>query len=92
MQEQLLSKDDFIKNAYTEKYGEKHYEKSALLNTYKEVTHKAMNGYAKQQSLRVRKLLKEARDMLVVASLLDKSGHCMQMVNKIEKAFPNFNK
>lgn len=29
-------------------------------------------------------LLKEARDLLVMCSLLDKSGQCMEMVEKID--------
>lgn len=29
-------------------------------------------------------LLKEARDLLVLCSLIDKSGQCMELVNKID--------
>lgn len=31
-----------------------------------------------------KELLKEARDLLVLCSLLDKSGQCMELVNKID--------
>jgi len=40
----------------------------------------------------IKQLLKEARDMLVMASLLDKSGQCKEVVNKIDNVFPSFNK
>ena len=30
-------------------------------------------------------LLKEARDLLVMCSLFDKSGQCMELVDKIDK-------
>ena len=32
-------------------------------------------------------MLKEARDMLVMCSLIDKSGQCMEMVEKIDEFF-----
>jgi len=33
-----------------------------------------------------KELLKEARDLLVLCTMLDKSGHCQNMVNKIDQA------
>lgn len=48
--------------------------------------------YATQQTEEVLQLLKDARDMLVLATLLDKSGQCTEMVNKIDKKFTQFNK
>jgi hypothetical protein len=48
--------------------------------------------YLKAKRLRaerpkIRLLLKEARDMLVLCTLLDKSGQCSEMVEKIESYF-----
>lgn len=34
------------------------------------------------------KLLREARDMLVMASLIDKSGQCIELADKIDKKLP----
>ena len=36
-------------------------------------------------------LLSEARDILVMCQLLDKSGQCASIVDKIDKRFPSFN-
>lgn len=33
-----------------------------------------------------KELLKEARDLLVLCTMLDKSDHCQNMVNKIDRA------
>lgn len=33
------------------------------------------------------KLLKEARDLLVMCTLIDKSGQCKEMVNKIDNHY-----
>lgn len=37
-------------------------------------------------------LLKEARDMLVLLSLVDKSGQSMELADKIDKRLPHLNK
>ena len=51
-----------------------------------------MKEHSKSENKYAMDLLKSARDMLVLASLLDKSGQCMEVVNNIDEKFPHFNK